>query len=71
MANSFSTVPKIVHGQGAFDQLGKIVAEIGERALIVSGEGSMRKQGFLDRAELLITTRGPAEIEQVAAFWQE
>ncbi|MBN1258106.1 MAG: iron-containing alcohol dehydrogenase, partial [Planctomycetes bacterium] len=60
MASSFSTVPKILHGQGAFDQLGGVVSELGDRALIVSGQGSMRRQGFLDRAEALLEKAGVA-----------
>lgn len=58
MGSTFRTVPTIVHGHNAFDELGTHVRALGDRALIVSGCSAMREQGVLDRAEDLLREAG-------------
>lgn len=41
---------KIVFGPGVLDRLGEETARIGRRALVVIGQGSVRRTGVLDRA---------------------
>ncbi|MGI5816595.1 MAG: iron-containing alcohol dehydrogenase [Armatimonadota bacterium] len=46
----FRNPVRLVFGQGAFDQIGERSAEFGGHALLVTGRGSARRSGLLDRA---------------------
>ncbi|MFH0911062.1 MAG: iron-containing alcohol dehydrogenase [Planctomycetota bacterium] len=57
-ATFFSTPPLIAAGRGAFGELGRMAKVLGARALLVSGEGSLERQGILARAEGLLEEAG-------------
>ncbi len=50
MTTTFYIPTKIISGTGGFGQLGKEAAQVGKKALLVTGKHSMRKSGLLDRA---------------------
>ncbi|MBC7235604.1 MAG: iron-containing alcohol dehydrogenase [Chloroflexi bacterium] len=49
---------EILTGRGCFDQLGKVVARYGKRALLVCGANFARRSGLLDRAVELLQDAG-------------
>jgi len=49
---------ELVTGPGALDQIGSGAARFGKRALLVSGGGSARRSGILDRASSLLSVAG-------------
>lgn len=55
MADNFVVPSKIYHGLDSFNKLGELR---GEKALIVTGLGSMRRSGYIDKAVNLLTTAG-------------
>lgn len=46
----FHNPVRLVFGRGVFDQIGARTAAFGRRALLVTGRGSARRSGLLDRA---------------------
>ena len=48
MTFDFATAHRIVFGDGALQQAGKLVAELGNRALVVTFNSSDRAQPLLD-----------------------
>ncbi len=54
----FHLPTKVIFGEGAFARLGDEAAALGKRALIVSGQKTMRKLGFLDKAADLLERAG-------------
>lgn len=54
----FNLPTRVIFGEGAFDRLGEEAASIGKRALIVSGQKTMRRLGLLDRAADLLERAG-------------
>ena len=50
MTTTFYIPTKIISGAGGFGQLGKEAAQVGKKALLVTGKHSMRKSGLLERA---------------------
>jgi alcohol dehydrogenase YqhD (iron-dependent ADH family) len=50
MLTTFFLPTRIVFGCGSFARLGAEAAKIGRRAILVTGQSSMRKAGILDRA---------------------
>ncbi len=50
MVTTFFLPTRIVFGCGSFARLGAEAAKIGKRAILVTGQSSMRKTGILDRA---------------------
>ncbi len=54
----FNLPTKVIFGEGAFTRLGDEAATLGKRALIVSGQKTMRKLGFLDKAADLLERAG-------------
>lgn len=58
MADLFTCVPSVALGRGAFEDLGELVSGLGDRALVVTGRGAMRRQGVLDRAHKLLADAG-------------
>ena len=46
----FDLPTKLLFGEGVFDRLGEEAAKLGRRALIVSGQKTMRRLGLLDKA---------------------
>lgn len=54
----FNLPTRVIFGEGAFARLGEEVAAIGKRALIVSGQKTMRRLGLLDRATDLLERAG-------------
>lgn len=55
MADNFIVPSKVFHGLGTFNKLAEIR---GERALIVTGQGSMKRSGYIDKAVNLLTSSG-------------
>jgi len=49
-ADGFQLVamPHILFGTGAIEQVGEWCAQLGSRALVVTGRGSLRRSGWLD-----------------------
>jgi alcohol dehydrogenase class IV len=60
MATTFYIPTKIISGAGGFSQLGKEAAQIGKKALLVTGKSSMRRSGLLDRAVADLNKHGVA-----------
>ncbi len=56
--NIFKTSPIITSGTGAFNNCQQAIAEIGNRAFIVTGEKAMQEQGFIARLELMLNQEG-------------
>jgi alcohol dehydrogenase class IV len=54
MHSIFTTATKIVYGRGSLAAIGTELLRPATRALIVTGKGSMRKSGALDRAIALL-----------------
>lgn len=50
MITTFYIPTRIISGAGGFAQLGKETAQIGKKALLVTGRSAMRRSGLLDRA---------------------
>lgn len=48
MADNFIVPAKIFHGLGAFKHLSALK---GERAIIITGQGSMKRSGYIDKAK--------------------
>ncbi|MGL4825922.1 MAG: iron-containing alcohol dehydrogenase [Vibrionaceae bacterium] len=55
MADNFIVPAKTFHGLGTFNKLSELR---GKRAMIVTGQGSMKRSGYIDRAEKLLTEAG-------------
>jgi len=62
MTTTFYIPTKIISGAGGFGQLGKETARVGKKALLVTGKGSMRRSGLLDRAVADLQKYGVAVI---------
>lgn len=58
MASAFTTVGQIVTGWGCSEQLGGIAAELGRRALLVTGRKALRAAGTTDRLADLLAAAG-------------
>ncbi|MEL7563090.1 iron-containing alcohol dehydrogenase [Dehalogenimonas sp. 4OHTPN] len=54
----FNLPTRVIFGEGVFDRLGEGAAAIGKRALIVSGQKTMRRLELLDRAADLLERAG-------------
>ena len=54
----FNLPTRVIFGEGSFDRLGEEAAKLGRRALIVSGQKTMRKLGLLDKAADLLESAG-------------
>ena len=52
----------LVFGHGKSDQIGKRAAAYGKRALIVTGGGSTKRSGLLDKAETLLREAGVSTV---------
>jgi len=46
----FRAPPRILHGRGCFAELGRVAAELSDKAAVVSGGGSLARAGVIDRA---------------------
>lgn len=55
MADNFIIPSKIFHGLGSFNKLKELK---GERAIIVTGKGSMKRSGYIDKAINLLKSNG-------------
>ncbi|EER9981210.1 iron-containing alcohol dehydrogenase [Escherichia coli] len=55
MADNFIIPSRIYHGVDSFNKLGELR---GEKALIVTGQGAMRRSGYIDKAVDLLTAAG-------------
>jgi len=55
MAENFIVPSKTFHGIGTFEKLAELS---GKRAMIVTGKGSMRRTGYIDKAENLLRSNG-------------
>lgn len=55
MADNFVVPSKIYHGVDSFNKLGELR---GEKALIVTGQGAMRRSGYIDKAINLLMASG-------------
>jgi alcohol dehydrogenase class IV len=58
MRFSFNLPVNVVFGTGAVDELGKRAGAFGKKALVVTGRGSAKKSGLLDRAAGLLRAAG-------------
>ena len=58
MTTTFYIPTKIISGAGGFGQLGEEAAQVGRKALLVTGKNSMRKSGLLDRAISNLNSHG-------------
>jgi alcohol dehydrogenase class IV len=58
MSFSFNLPVNLVFGSGRVNELGKTAGAYGKKALIVTGRGSTRKSGLLDRVEGLLSAAG-------------
>jgi alcohol dehydrogenase class IV len=58
MRFSFNLPVNLVFGAGCAGDIGKLVQAFGKRALIVTGRGSTKKTGLLDRVSGLLTAAG-------------
>ena len=69
MSSSFATAPGIVYGTGSLSELGRLAAEMASSALLVTGGGSLRAAGVVDRASGLLAAEGVrfTEFEGVGA----
>jgi alcohol dehydrogenase YqhD (iron-dependent ADH family) len=54
----FNLPTKVIFGEGAFDRLGEEAVKLGRRAMIVSGQKTMRKLGLLDKAADILEGAG-------------
>jgi len=54
----FNLPTKVIFGEGAFDRLGDEAAKLGRRAMIVSGQKTMRRLGLLDKAADMLEGSG-------------
>ena len=54
----FNLPTKVIFGEGAFARLGDEAAALGKRALIVSGQKTMRRLGLLDKAADMLEGAG-------------
>lgn len=55
MAENFIVPGKIYHGLGAFKNLAELK---GERALIITGQGAMKRSGYIDKAVDILSSNG-------------
>jgi alcohol dehydrogenase class IV len=58
MSFSFNLPVNLVFGSGRVSEVGKLAGVYGKKALIVTGRGSTRKSGLLDRVKGLLTAAG-------------
>lgn len=65
MPHTFATAGKIITGPGALKELGSVTSELGRRAILVSGGGSLEKAGNLDLAREALNSAG-VELEEHA-----
>ncbi len=49
MITTFYLPTKIIFGAGSFNQLGADARELGQKAMLVTGRGNMRRTAVLDR----------------------
>lgn len=58
MSQSFAAVPRLVHGAGAFTELGCVLAACGSRVLLVTGRGALVENGTVAAAEKQLAAAG-------------
>jgi alcohol dehydrogenase YqhD (iron-dependent ADH family) len=63
MKFTFHNPTRLIFGAGTLSQLGKTVSAYGKKALVVTGGGSVRKNGTFDRAVLSLNEAGVAVAE--------
>lgn len=63
MKFKFYNPTQLVFGVGSLEQLGEVVSRYGEKALLVSGRGSVKKSGALDRAVSSLKAAGVSVVE--------
>lgn len=63
MQFEFRNPTRIVFGAGTLSKLGETVASCGKKALLVTGGGSVRRNGTLDRAVSFLRTAGVSVTE--------
>ncbi|XUX00476.1 MAG: iron-containing alcohol dehydrogenase [Dehalogenimonas sp.] len=54
----FNLPTRLIFGEGSFDRLGEEAAKLGRRAMIVSGQKTMRRLGLLDKAADMLEDSG-------------
>jgi alcohol dehydrogenase YqhD (iron-dependent ADH family) len=59
----FHNPTRLVFGAGNLSRLGEVVKEKGQRALLVTGGGSVKRNGTFDRAVASLTEAGVAVVE--------
>ncbi len=63
MASGFTTANTIDYGRGAMDSLGSHAADLADRAMLVSGRGSLIEAGVIPRAVKLLEAAGLVVVE--------
>jgi len=63
MQFEFENPTRIVFGAGSLSRLGEIVAQYGKRALVVTGGGSVKRNGSFERVAKSLTDAGVAIFE--------
>ena len=63
MQFEFQNPTRIIFGPGTLERLGEIAATSGKRALLVTGGGSVKRNGILDRAVKSLTDAGLSVFE--------
>jgi len=63
MKFSFQNPTNIIFGTGTLSQLGKTVLQYGKKALLVTGGGSVRRNGTFDRALASLSAAGITAVE--------
>ncbi len=63
MKFEFANPTKIIFGAGSLSQLGEVAGEIGKRALLVTGGGSVKRNGTFDRAVKSLNDAGVVVFE--------
>ena len=59
----FHNPTRLIFGAGSLSRLGEVVREKGQRALLVTGGGSVKRNGTFDRAMAGLTAAGVTVFE--------
>jgi alcohol dehydrogenase len=60
MLFEFRAPGRLIFGEGAFENVGSVVAEFGKKALVITGRHAMQASGHLERAMKLLEQAGVA-----------
>ena len=60
---SFYNPTRLIFGAGSLARLGEMAGTLGKKALIVTGGGSVKRNGTFDRAVASLSAAGIASVE--------